>query len=584
MTHLSNIKKSFALTAVLFLFTACGGGGGGDASSPVSSTNGDSLATSSETTTSTSAPETSTTSTLKVVPVQINESITTENSATIEWTPNGYTTKLVEYGTRKKYGSELLVTEDGTITLFNLQANTTYHYRIVSEDKNGRKVVSRDNTFMTLEQSTQSIVTEPIVTEPIPADTTPPVITVTGNNPETVIQDATYTDAGATATDDRDGTVTVTPTGSVDTSTVGTYTITYRATDIASNTATATRTVNVVFNPPEAQDPVCTSGPAMQQGQIKDSLSGTGLVDVTVTIAGCSTKTDADGFYTLQNIAMSEEAVVNFEKEGYLLGSTKIQIKELSGDNTPSTNYLEYSIYAHDYQYNHDTTKEISSPRIYVDTSVLQTNGNTYIGTMEVKLTILDNDENAFLNSFPGSFEGINTYGQVVPFVSYGLISFSFKDDNGNTLNLTSDTKATLTFITVPSSEEQNIIPLWYYDYDQGLWIEEGFAERNTDSTYSGDISHPGTWSLNKPIEEEPGIYRSRIVHTDGTPAQNIRIHAIGNNWSSSDLSTDEDGIFEIKVIPGKSFKLKAYNYKDKYEASNNGSIAAINSGEIAGN
>ncbi len=80
----------------------------------------------------------------------------------------------------------------------------------------------------------------------LPADTTAPVITVTGNDPETVIQDAAYADAGATATDDTDETVTVTPTGGVDTSTVGTYTITYTATDAAGNTATETRTVNVV--------------------------------------------------------------------------------------------------------------------------------------------------------------------------------------------------------------------------------------------------------------------------------------------------------------------------------------------------
>jgi len=35
---------------------------------------------------------------------------------------------------------------------------------------------------------------------------------------------------------------------------------------------------------------------------------------------------------------------------------------------------------------------------------------------------------------------------------------------------------------------------------------------------------------------------------------------------------------------PGKSFKLKAYDYKNKYEASYNDSIAAIASGEIVEN
>ena len=62
-------------------------------------------------------------------------------------------------------------------------------------------------------------------------DTTAPVISVTSGT-DTVELGATWTDAGATA----DGGETVTTSGSVDTSTVGTYTITYSATDAAGNT------------------------------------------------------------------------------------------------------------------------------------------------------------------------------------------------------------------------------------------------------------------------------------------------------------------------------------------------------------
>ena len=80
-------------------------------------------------------------------------------------------------------------------------------------------------------------------------DTTPPVITLLGNNPETVVQGETYNDSGATALDDRDGTVLVTTTGSVDTSTVGTYNIIYTVTDSAGNIAAETRTVNVIAVP-----------------------------------------------------------------------------------------------------------------------------------------------------------------------------------------------------------------------------------------------------------------------------------------------------------------------------------------------
>ncbi|MFA6475140.1 MAG: choice-of-anchor Q domain-containing protein, partial [Patescibacteria group bacterium] len=76
-----------------------------------------------------------------------------------------------------------------------------------------------------------------------------PVITVLGSNPVTVDYNASYTDAGATATDNFDGTVSVIPTGSISTTTPGTQTITYTATDSSGNTSTATRTVTVSAAP-----------------------------------------------------------------------------------------------------------------------------------------------------------------------------------------------------------------------------------------------------------------------------------------------------------------------------------------------
>jgi hypothetical protein len=77
------------------------------------------------------------------------------------------------------------------------------------------------------------------------ADSTPPMITVNGSNPVTVICHTTYNDAGASALDSCAGAVGVSSSGSVDVNTVGTYTITYAATDPAGNTQMATRTVNV---------------------------------------------------------------------------------------------------------------------------------------------------------------------------------------------------------------------------------------------------------------------------------------------------------------------------------------------------
>lgn len=78
-------------------------------------------------------------------------------------------------------------------------------------------------------------------------DVTAPVIGITGDNPMTIEVGGTYTEPGANAVDDVDGTFAATPSGSVDTNTVGAYTIYYDATDTSLNAATqVSRTVNVV--------------------------------------------------------------------------------------------------------------------------------------------------------------------------------------------------------------------------------------------------------------------------------------------------------------------------------------------------
>ena len=98
----------------------------------------------------------------------------------------------------------------------------------------------------------------------VTADVTPPVISLVGASMVSIDQDATYTEAGATATDAVDGDITSAimativynnntddetddeTVNAVNTSRVGVYTITYRVADAAGNAATAVeRTVAV---------------------------------------------------------------------------------------------------------------------------------------------------------------------------------------------------------------------------------------------------------------------------------------------------------------------------------------------------
>ena len=82
-------------------------------------------------------------------------------------------------------------------------------------------------------------------------DSTAPVITLQGDNPLFVSRDAVFTDPGATADDIVDGDITanINVTGTVDTSTVGSYEISYNVSDDAGNDAIeVVRTVTVFFD------------------------------------------------------------------------------------------------------------------------------------------------------------------------------------------------------------------------------------------------------------------------------------------------------------------------------------------------
>jgi hypothetical protein len=127
-----------------------------------------------------------------------------------------------------------------------------------------------DNTGLT---TTANILAAPVL------DTTPPVITLTGSSTIDLTVGDTYTEQGATATDNVDGTDPVTVGGdTVDTSTVGTYIVTYDAVDAAGNHATqVTRTVNVASSTPVLVDQTITFG------ALADKTLGDADFDVSAT-------------------------------------------------------------------------------------------------------------------------------------------------------------------------------------------------------------------------------------------------------------------------------------------------------------
>ncbi|MDC0552063.1 DUF5011 domain-containing protein, partial [Flavobacteriaceae bacterium] len=221
-------------------------------------------------------------------------------------------------------------------------------------------------------------------------DTTAPVITLIGDNSITIEVGSTYTDEGATVTDNYDTEISVTTTGSVDSDTVGVYTITYTATDVNGNSATTvTRTVNVV----DTTAPVITLiGDNPITIEVGDTFTDPGAsatdnydTEISVTVSG-EVNSENIGSYTLAYTATDSSGNTTTATRTVNVVDTTAPVITLNGDNPMTievgTTFTDEGATATD---NYDA--EIS-------VSVTGTVDNNTVGDYTLTYTAIDSSDN----------------------------------------------------------------------------------------------------------------------------------------------------------------------------------------------
>ena len=321
------------------------------------------------------------------------------------------------------------------------------------------------------------------------------------------------------------------------------------------------------------ENPKCIQGEATQEGKIIDSSTNRAIANVNVEVSGCTVTTDKNGYYKLKNIKSEKRTSINFEKEGYINNSIIITVDK------DTSNYLEASLDKNLFAWSYESEKGSKGRNLEIGSDVQYTNndGSKYTGQVNLHYTYKDTTTTEGRDSFPGTFQGLESNGVIVSFVSYKYMVIKLTDDKGDKLNISEP--ITINVYSVQGTKDLEI-PLWYYNEDKGIWIEKGTALRNEDGTYVCEISHTGTWSISKPVETAMGVYRGQIVDEDKNPMPNVRIKTKGENWISEDLTTDENGEFEVLVVPNEQFNLSAYNYEEKFGAEFTDTLRGISSGD----
>ncbi|WP_417763151.1 immunoglobulin-like domain-containing protein [Shewanella sp.] len=379
-------------------------------------------------------------------------------------------------------------------------------------------------------------------------DTTPPVINLIGGNTIELLASETYEDP-TTATDGYDGEIAVETSGDLDTNSEGTYTVTYTATDTSGNTASETRTIQVL-----ASDNLNI--------QAKNYFTGEPIPSVDISVNSIRSEhtitregsTDTSGSISILTSHDATKLVVNADARGYGEYSTIAY----NGDNIvtvflqPVNATVEFSASA-------AASLDVEGQNIVTlpANAIVDENGNVPSGNISAEITIIDPSVDPSL--MPGNYETVNNEtGEINTIESFGAVSVQFVDDANNQYNLATGQTATIripaTGTTPPSS-----IPLYYFDRESGYWIEEGTATLTADDSgneyFEGNVSHFTTW--NADITYDSIQIQGCVIDTEGTAILNADVSTQGNDYlGQSWARTDINGGFSIAAKKNASVLL----------------------------
>lgn len=221
----------------------------------------------------------------------------------------------------------------------------------------------------------------------------------------------------------------------------------------------------------------------------------------TVYLQNAQTTTDINGVFIFKNKSVNAQgAYVKVEKQGYFHGSrtfvpfanttANVRVKLMSDTPTESVNASTGG----------EVTYQNGAKLSFPANSVVDINGNGYTGNINIATKFLDPLSEELNDIMPGDLRAINSQNEQTLLKTFGMLAVELTDDAGQKLQVADGQKVVLTFPLDPSlvASAPATIPLWYFDEDNGYWVEEGSATLQG-NTYVGEVAHFSFWNCDVP-------------------------------------------------------------------------------------
>lgn len=294
-------------------------------------------------------------------------------------------------------------------------------------------------------------------------------------------------------------------------------------------------------------------------------VNGKAVEGAQVKVGESSATTDNNGYYEIKTAAFTGDfCYIKAVKQGYFTASTTVHGTENVGYAANIVMMKQDKIYPFAATAGKKITLSNGAVVDFPANAIQTATGSPFNGNVNVAIAYLDPDAKNFNALIPGGdLRAYTADKRDVVLYSYGMMNIELHDDAGNMLQLAKGKKAMLEFplptgsrTTAPST-----IPLWYFDENKGVWIEEGTA-RLDNGVYYGKVSHFTPWNVDVPIP--PAYIEGYVVYPDGTPCKDGKI-TVGQ----AEGFVRNDGTFkDVRVISGREL---IFDLKNPYTGGNMG-------------
>ena len=306
--------------------------------------------------------------------------------------------------------------------------------------------------------------------------------------------------------------------------------------------------------------------------------NGDPIDGVTVTSGTSSVKTNAHGAFTLSSVnVVNGRSVVRFSKPGSWYADVVRSVEAKEGD---VWEVAMPSIYNDNF--NSSTGKLLNLRGMKVDipaNSIKETTEAAYTGNVDSRMAYLDPNDDNFSSMMPGGDLAATGYGEKDPsnpnpqLISYGMTSVELSKSQTEALQLNG--AATVTFPAPAGLEEHDIIPLWGFNEETGLWEYEGDATKQPDGTYQGTVTHFSWHNLDYPEKRAS----CKVIVKDNAgraiPFQKVIVGQV-------QATTDTNGEFSCNVPTNTPFvvTVKSIDYSN-YTPEVEQNVTITTAGEV---